>query len=86
MALLIVCVLIGLIPAAIAANKGGNFVLWWIYGAALFIIALPHAIFMRPTGNLVRKCPFCAENVKVEASVCPHCQRDIIVKPAAEPA
>lgn len=25
----------------------------------------------------VRKCPFCAENIKPQAVVCPHCQRDL---------
>jgi len=48
MALLILWILIGLIPAAIAQSKGKSFVGWWIYGCALFIIALPHALIMRP--------------------------------------
>lgn len=86
MEFLFVCVLIGLIPALIAQSKGRNFLLWWIYGSALFIIALVHAIVMGPSSKLVRKCPHCAENVKVEASVCPHCQRDIIVRSATQPA
>jgi hypothetical protein len=37
---LIVSILLGLIPAFIAQNKGRNFVLWWIFGAAFFVIAL----------------------------------------------
>jgi hypothetical protein len=39
---LMVVVLIGLIPAAVASKKGRSFVLWWLYGSAIFIVALPH--------------------------------------------
>jgi hypothetical protein len=48
MAVLLIAIVIGLIPAAFAAAKGRNFVAWWIYGSALFIIALPHALLMKP--------------------------------------
>jgi len=41
--------LLGLIPAVIASRKGRSFALWWLYGAALFIAALPMAIMMKPT-------------------------------------
>jgi hypothetical protein len=41
--------LLGLIPAVIASKKGRSFALWWLYGAALFIAALPIAIMMKPT-------------------------------------
>jgi hypothetical protein len=44
MELLIVATILGLIPAAIARSKGRDFVGWWMYGAALFIVALPHAL------------------------------------------
>ena len=33
---LLIGAVLGLIPAAIAANKGRNFVGWWIYGTLLF--------------------------------------------------
>ncbi len=82
---------LGLIPAMIAKSKGHSFGLWWLYGAALLIIALPHALIMKPDrvrveeraieeGD-VRKCPFCAELVKVEAKLCRYCQHEL---PAAE--
>jgi len=45
---LIFFVLPGLIPAAIASNKGRSFALWWLYGASLFIVALPMALLMKP--------------------------------------
>lgn len=79
MAFLIIAVLIGLIPAAIAASKGRNFFLWWLYGAGLFIVALPHALMAKPGGRK-RKCPHCTSTVSVAASVCPHCHRDLEIK------
>jgi hypothetical protein len=45
-AVLIVAALLGLIPATIASNKGYDFQLWWLFGAALFIVALPMALVM----------------------------------------
>ena len=73
-------VLLGLIPAMIASNKGRSFVGWWIFGAAIFIIALPAALLAKPAtgeGSPFRKCEYCAEDIKAEAKVCKHCGRDV---------
>ena len=79
-------ILIGLVPAFIAQSKGRSFMLWWLYGAAIFIAALPHALLIKPLARIAeanaladggRKCPFCAEVVKAEAKVCRYCQRDL---------
>lgn len=81
MGLLVVCVLIGLIPATIASGKGRSFVGWWIYGALLFIVALPHALIAKPAeGAGSVRCPHCAELIKEEALVCRHCGRDVVVE------
>lgn len=75
MAVFFLCILIGLIPAMIAQKKGHSFVAWWLYGALLFIIALPHALLIRPAN--ARQCPHCAEWIRDEAKVCKHCGRDV---------
>lgn len=33
---------LGLIPASLAQKKGYSFGLWWLYGWALFIVAIVH--------------------------------------------
>jgi hypothetical protein len=49
MVFVFVASLLGLIPGIIAQGKGKSFVAWWMYGAALFIVALPHSIIMKAT-------------------------------------
>lgn len=49
---LVFAAVLGLLPASIASDKGHSFVGWWLFGAVLFIVALPCALLVgakRPT-------------------------------------
>lgn len=86
MEFLIIAMVIGLLPAAIAKHKGRSFLAWWFYGTMLWIIVLPISICMKSNSvNLkvdksiegTRKCPLCAEIIQVDAAVCRYCKSEI---------
>jgi hypothetical protein len=45
--LVVLAVVMGTLPGWIARRKGRCFVDWWLYGTALFAVALPHALLVR---------------------------------------
>lgn len=60
MEILLIALVLGCIPGAIAQSKGRSFVGWWLYGAALFVIALPHSLLLErhsAPGNMRQPSP-----------------------------
>lgn len=90
MEFLVWALLLGLIPAFIAQRKGQSFVGWWVFGALLFIVALPMSIFAKKDYNSpqvqVRPCPSCQLEIPKGASVCGHCGRPVPVWASASVA
>lgn len=81
MGFLIIAIFLGLITGAIANKKGHSFVKWWFYGTALFIVALPMAIMLKPVSEVtpggLRKCPKCAELIQPDAQICRFCNAEV---------
>ena len=78
--IILLAIPLGLIPGYIAHSKGRSFLLWWLYGAAIFIVALPHSIVMDHRGDRSgerKKCLFCESVTYAGATTCDTCGRDI---------
>ena len=72
--IVIAAALAGVLPAFIASSKGLNFFKWWIYGALLFPVALPHSLLLGLRNPLARKaCGWCRSSVPADAEYCPKC-------------
>jgi len=77
------------ITAFVAHKKGRSAILWWVFGFALLIIALPWALLMSPNMDELEKerasklicgykeCPKCFELIKQKAIFCKHCKQNI---------
>jgi hypothetical protein len=88
---LIIGMCLGALTAKIAGERSvpGEPVMWFIAGTFLALVALPAAMFLKSDPRLAernelasgrsRKCPHCAEIVKVEALICRYCQRALSV-------
>lgn len=79
----IIALLMGMFPAYIASAKGRNFLLWWFYGTVLFVVAIFHAIMLKPAEkNLLhygrRYCPHCRKVIDFAATSCEHCGKEVV--------
>jgi len=72
MEVLVVAALLGLITGAIAQSKGRSFFMWWLYGTAIFIVALPHILLSKDQSG--KRCSQCREYIDTEAKICRYCQ------------
>lgn len=54
---LVTAMVLGVIPALIASQKGRSAFRWWVYGALLFVIALPHALLLSSRQSSVGTAP-----------------------------
>ena len=75
--------LLSVIPAYIAQTKGKSFGAWYVYGLFLLPITFVHSLILDRDD---RKCPHCAELVKLEATVCKHCGSELEVEVEVEKA
>jgi len=69
-------IILGLIPAYIARNKGRDFVKWWIYGSLIFIVAIVHSFIL---GSDLVVCPKCSSKVNKLAVLCRYCGNELSV-------
>jgi len=73
----ILSILVGVYASSKGRSGIGYFFISLILSPLIgFIIALVVKPTMRE-GSKLRKCPFCAEDIKAEAIVCKHCGKDV---------
>lgn len=84
--LIIIWVVMSAVVAIVADSKGLDWPAWFFYGLMLWPIALTHAIVMEKTPEKLQKqagqrgkmaCPYCAEMINAQASICRFCNKDV---------
>lgn len=88
--LVLLWIVMAIVVSKIAGSKGYESPTWFLYGILIWPIAIVHILILPKTPIAIQKaiqkkaeaegrkpCPFCAEFILANASVCPHCQRDL---------
>lgn len=82
----LISILLGLMTAIIASNKGYSFLRWWFNGTLFAPFALLYAIFMKrkidpfqkgPSSKNLIQCPHCKEMIEADARNCRFCRNKI---------
>jgi hypothetical protein len=80
-------IIVGVGASTRGRNGGGWFLLALVISpllAGLLVLALPK-LEGRINPRTTRKCPFCAELIKPEATMCKHCRSELPALPALKP-
>ena len=73
---IVIWVICGFIAGKISSSKGRTFIEGFLLGVLIgFLGIIAELVLSRKSPS--RKCPYCAEVVKIEATVCKHCGRDL---------
>lgn len=75
-------IIFGLMTAGVGYWKNRNPWVWFALGLWFVLAGLTVALIVPRLAD--KLCPFCREAVDPEASVCPHCQRDLPAQQTAE--
>jgi hypothetical protein len=79
--LLIISIAAGVVAAMVANQKGRNW-LFWGGISALFPFMLIVLLLLPPAlaSGLTKKCSYCAEIIRHEATVCKHCHKELPIE------
>lgn len=88
MAVVVGAVILWIVPIFVANSIGKSklregllygLLLGWLGVLILAVLPAvsPENSRMKPQGPQYRECPNCKERMRADASVCPHCQRDV---------